>query len=346
MGTAVARSRREPKLDELTGKQKAAIVLMAMGPESATEITQSLTPDELEQISFEIARMDQVSAELTGAVLEEWKAMETAAYTIAEGGVDYARKVLEHTLGPQKASTIIKRIESQLQESAGFQNLRKADPQQVSGMLRNEHPQTVALLLAHLEASQTASVLKELPTALGGEVLFRLARMEKVLPEVLQVLERQYGSESKLTISQGMTSAGGPESVAAVLNLINGPVEKELLDQLARQDAELCEQIKNLMFVFEDILKLDDRALQRILRDVQTKELALALKAASDPLRQKIFSMLSTRAGDALKEEIEFLGPVRMRDVETAQSNVVKVIRALEETGEVVIGGGDDDMVL
>jgi flagellar motor switch protein FliG len=346
VGTALARSRREPKVDELTGKQKAAIVLMAMGPEAATEITQSLSPDELEQISFEIARLDQVSAELTSAVLEEWKEMETAAYTIAEGGVDYARKVLEHTLGAPKAATIIKRIESQLQESAGFQNLRKADPQQVSGMVRNEHPQTVALLLAHLEPGQTAAVLKELPTDLGGEVLFRLARREKVLPEVLQVLERQYGSESKLTISQGMTSAGGPESVAAVLNLINGPVEKELLDQLSRQDAELCEQIKNLMFVFEDILKLDDRGLQRILRDVQTKELALALKAASDPLRQKIFSMLSSRAGDALKEEIEFLGPVRMRDVETAQSNVVKVIRALEETGEVVIGGGDDDMVL
>ena len=330
---------------ELSGAQKAAIVLMAIGQEAAAGITQTLSAEDLEQITYEIARLDNVPAEVTRAVVAEWEQMETAAHSIAQGGVDYARQVLEQAVGPQKASVILKRIEAQLRDNKGFANLRNADPQQLVGLVRTEHPQTIALLIAHLDAAQTAAVLKELPTAQGGEVLFRLARMEKVLPEVLQVLERSYGADSSVKLSQDVTVAGGPESVAAVLNLLVGSVEKELLDAIARQDAELCEEIKNLMFVFEDLLKLDDKSLQRVLKDVQTKELAMALKGSSEGMKSRVLSMLSNRAGEALREEMEFLGPVRVRDVEMAQANVVKVVRALEEQGEIVLGGAADDMV-
>jgi len=347
MGSAVLASPHRPEAptQELSGTQKAAIVLMAMGPEAAAEITQKMSQDELEAIGFEIARLEQVPIDVARAVVEEWEQMGRAAVSIAQGGVEYARVVLEQAVGAQKAAAILKRIESQLRDSIGFQNLRNADPQQVSTLLRNEHPQTVALLLAHLDPAQAAAVLRELPATLGGDVLYRLANIEKVLPEVMQVLERSYGSESKLALSNDMSVAGGPASVAEVLNHITGTLEKELLDTLAQRDQDLCEKIKDLMFVFEDILRLDDRALQRVLREIQAKELALALKAASEALRERVLNSLSSRAADALKEEMEFLGPVRLRDVEAAQGNVVKVVRMLEEAGEIVTDAGDDDMV-
>lgn len=342
-------ARRNPvavaSIDELTGTQKAAIVLMAMGKEAAARITQTLSPADLEQIAFEIARLDSVPPDITRAVVLEWEQMETAAHSIAQGGVEYARQVLEQAVGPQKAASILKRIETQLRDNKGFANLRHADPQQISALVRNEHPQTVALLLAHLDPNQTAAVLKELPTALGGEVLYRLARMEKVLPEVLQVLERSYGSDSSVKLSQDVSVAGGPQSVAAVLNLLVGSLEKELLDTIARQDPDLCEEIKNLMFVFEDIGALDDRSLQRLLREVDVKQLALALKAASEELRARIASCMSQRAMEALKEEMEYMGPVRLRDVELAQTAVVSQVRALEEAGEIIVGSGDDELV-
>jgi flagellar motor switch protein FliG len=332
--------------ESLTGRQKAAIVLMAMGPEAAAEITKSLNAEEMEEISFEIARMDRVPPEIVTATLSEWGQMETAALSIAEGGVDYARRVLEQSLGTQKAAGILKRIETQLKESSGFRNLRQADPAQVTGLLRNEHPQTIALLLAHLEPDQTASILKELPPETGSEVLWRLARLGRVLPEVLMVLERTYGTDSTVTISKDMEVAGGPDAVAGVLNRLTASFEKSLMDGIAEKDPDLCEQIKNLMFVFEDIVRLDERSIQRLLRDVQMKELALALKTASEDLKQKILPLMSSRAADSLREEMEFLGAVRLRDVEVAQTNIVKLVRALEATGEVVISGGDDEMVL
>jgi flagellar motor switch protein FliG len=341
-----SRQKRGMNPEELNGRQKAAIVLMAMGPQVAAEITKNLAQAELEEISFEIARLDRVPSEIVTTVLSEWGQMETAAHSIAEGGVDYARKVLEQALGPQKAAAIVKRIEAQLRENAGFQNLRNADPAQVGGLLRGEHPQTIALLLAHLEPDQTAAILRETPTELGGEVLLRLARLEKVLPEVLLVLERCYGSESKVSISKDMTVAGGPEAVAAVLNRMTGTVEKELLSGIATRDPELCDAIKNLMFVFEDLVRLDDRALQRLLRDVQMKELALSLKAASDTLKERVIPLMSKRAADSLREEMEMLGPVRLRDVEAAQAEIVKLVRALEESGEIVIATSGDDLVV
>ena len=330
----------------LSGRQKAAVLCMALGTEAAAKITQQLSPEEAEAISFEIARMDHVGRETAEVVLQEWLELICAADSLSQGGVDFAREVLEAAYGPQKAAVLLKRIQSQLAESAGLHRLRKADPQQLGNRLRGEHPQTIALILAHLEPGHTAAVLKEIDTAVGSEVVYRMAKMDKVSPELLNLIERSLGSETELAVAQGMSAAGGPAAVAAVMNLINPTLEKELLDQLAANDPELCEEIKNLMFVFEDLITLDDRSMQRLLREVDSKELALALKVASEELKGRILGSMSQRATEALKEEMEYLGPVRVRDVEGAQANIVSQVRALEEAGEIVLSAGTDDLVI
>ncbi|HEX7239885.1 MAG TPA: flagellar motor switch protein FliG [Longimicrobiaceae bacterium] len=336
---------RVDDISRLSGTQRAAIVCMALGTELAANVTAKLTPEEVEAISFEIARLEHVSAHVADAVLQEWLQVIRAAESITEGGVQYAREILEAVFGPTKATLILKRIQDQLADTAGLHRLRNADPQQLGNMLRGEHPQTVALILAHLEPQHTAAVLKEVGIPMGSEVVYRMARMEKVSPEMLQLIERSLGSED-LSISQGMSASGGPAAVAAVLNLVSPTLEKELMEGVTERDRELSEQIKNLMFVFEDIVTLDDRAIQRLLREIDSKELALALKAASDALKAKILGAMSQRAVAALKEEMEFLGPVRMRDVEAAQASVVAQVRSLEEAGEIVITAGTDDLVV
>src|SRR5690606_14427080 len=214
---------------------------------------------------------------------------------------------------------MFKRLQAQLNEAAGLHRLRKVDPQQLGGMLRNEHPQTIALILAHLDPPQTASVLKEIGPDVGKSVIYRMASMEKVSPEMLELIERAVGPETELNLNQGRCVAGGPQTVASVLNLIPPSLEKELLDGLNTEDSELCEQVKNLMFVFEDMIALDTRAMQRVLKEIDSKDLALALKISSDELKAHILGCMSKRAVEALEEEIEFLGPVRLRDVESAQ---------------------------
>lgn len=334
------------EVEQLTGRQKVAILCMALGAETASLITSRLPTDEVEGISFEIARMERVTGEVVEAVLEEWMEMLRAAGSLAEGGVDYARQILERAFGPQRASYMMKRIQGQLADVAGLDRLRSADPQQLGAMLRGEHPQTIALILAHLDPVSTASILKEVVPGSGAEVVYRMAKMEKVAPEMLQMIENALGTEAYISFSEGMSSSGGPEAVAAVLNLLNSSLEKELLDSLNEKDPELCERIKALMFVFEDIVNLDDRSIQRLLREVESKQLALALKVASDELRGRILGAMTQRAVTALKEEMEFIGPARVRDVETAQAAIVRQVRALEEAGEIVISSGADDLLV
>lgn len=340
MSTALVR--REQRM---TGREKAAILYMALGAEQSAKITQRLSQEEVELISLEIAKLNRVEPEQAENVLMEWIEIAVAGEAVATGGVDYAREVLDKAFGPAKAKEILKRIMGQLADTAGLQRLRNADPGQIANMLRGEHPQTIALILAHLQSTQTAGVLKELDPAIGGEVTFRMAKMEKVSPEMLLLIERSFGAETELDFQAGMHRAGGPAAVASVLNLLQGALEKTLLEKITDRDHSLAEQIKNLMFVFEDISSLDDRALQRLLRDVDAKTLALALKGASGELKERIMSQMSQRAVAALKEEMEMLGPVRMRDVETAQSQIVTQVRALEEAGEIVIGAGDEVVV-
>src|SRR5215207_1228970 len=318
---------------------------MALGTESAAKLTQRMSSDEVDAISFEIARMDDVSGPLVQTVLDEWLTRMLAADSLASGGMQVAKDILEKAFGSRKAQQVLERIQSQLTSASGLHRLRNADPQQLGNMVRGEHPQTIALILAHLEPQHTANVLKELDTDVGSEVVYRMARMEKVSPELLQIIERSLGSETDLNVVQGAAS-GGPAAVAAVMNFTPASLEKALLDGVHVKDAALCEQIKNLMFVFEDVGSLDNKALQRLLRDVDSKELALALKVASDELKGKIMGAMSQRAVQALQDEMELMGPSRLRDVEAAQTSIVAIVRRLEEAGEIIIGGGEDDLVL
>jgi flagellar motor switch protein FliG len=349
MGTAVARATTtaaQLAAIRLSGRQKVAVLCMALGSEAAAKVTAQLTQDEAEIVSYEIAQMDRVPVDLMETVLAEWLESALGIASLTTGGVNYAEEVLVKAFGNSKAQAILKRITSQLADHAGLHRLRKADPQQLGNTLRGEHPQTVALVLAHLDISHTAAVLRELDTTLGSEVIYRMARMEKVSPEMLQLIERALGSEADINFSQGMSAAGGPAAVASVLNLVSGTLEKELLERVSDRDAQLCEQIKNLMFVFEDLGTLDDKSLQRLLREIEAKQLALALKAATEPLKAKMLGAMSARAVSALREEMEFLGPVKMRDVEAAQSAIVTQVRKLEELGEIVLTGTSDDVLL
>ena len=349
MSTALAHRQSSMDLSDpstMSGRQKAAILCLALGSDMAAKVTQKLLPDEVDALSFEIARVEQISPDVVDSVLEEWLTRIRVADSLAQGGIDAAREILEKAFGSRKAGQVLERIQGQLQNTIGLHRLRNADPQQLGSMLAGEHPQTIAVILAHLDPQHTAAILKEIDTNIGSEVVFRMARMEKVSPELIMLIERTLSADADLTATQGMSASGGPAAVASVLNYVAASLEKVLLDGVGAIDQGLCDEIKNLMFVFEDLTGLDSRALQRLLRDVDSKELALALKAASTELRDKITGAMSQRAVQALNDEMEMMGPVRMKDVEGAQANIVAMVRRLEEAGEIVLGGGDDDVVL
>jgi flagellar motor switch protein FliG len=332
--------------DRLTGGQKAAILAVALGPEGSASLTESLSSDELEAISLEIAQLDVVPAEVVSAVLDEWQESAGSAEATVYGGFSVARDFLERTVGPDQSRPVMKRMETALQEGAGFKTLRRVDPESLANLLRSEHPQTVVLVLAHLEPGLVAEILMQLDPVFGADVLVRKARMDKVLPDILEVVERFLGGEASLSLSAPLAQAGGPAAVADVLNMAPPQIEKELLEEMANQDLALADKIKDLMFVFEDISRLDDKSTQRLITEVETKDLALALKAASDDLKEQIFGSMSQRAVGALQQEMEFLGPARLRDVEEAQRKIVAEVRRLEESGDVVIGGSDDELLL
>jgi flagellar motor switch protein FliG len=332
--------------DRLTGGQKAAILAVALGPEGSASLTEALSSDELEAISLEIAQLDVVPAEVVSAVLDEWQESAGDAEATVYGGFSVARDFLERTVGPDQSRPVMKRMETALQEGAGFKTLRRVDPESLANLLRSEHPQTVVLVLAHLEPGLVAEILMQLDPVFGADVLVRKARMDKVLPDILEVVERFLGGEASLSLSAPLAQAGGPAAVADVLNMAPPQVEKELLEEMANQDLALADKIKDLMFVFEDISRLDDKSTQRLITEVETKDLALALKAASDDLKEQIFGSMSQRAVGALQQEMEFLGPARLRDVEEAQRKIVAEVRRLEESGDVVIGGSDDELLV
>ncbi len=332
--------------ERLTGRQKIAIVCMVIGAEVAAKLTGALDPEEAEIVALEMAQLDRVPPDTVEFVLGEWMETTIGVDSLSTGGVELAKDVLEKAFGVVKAQQILKRIQGQIADSDRFGRLRRADPQQLSNTLRGEHPQTIALILAHLDPAHVSAIIREFDPALGGEVMYRIAKMEKVSPEMISLVERFIGNEADLSFSQGLSTVGGPAAVAAVLNLVSTSLEKEVLDLVSEKDAQLSEQIKNLMFVFEDLTTLDDKSLQRLLREVDIKQLALALKAASAELKDKIMGTMSQRAVAGLKEAMEFLGPVRMRDVEAAQTDIVSKVRALEETGEIVLSGGSDDVLV
>lgn len=331
---------------ELTSSQKAAILMIALGPEYSAMVFKHLTDEEVEKLTLEIANQRQVDPEVKQAVISEFYQMAMAKTYLSTGGLQYAQDVLEKALGAEKASLIIGRLTTSLQVRP-FDFLHKTDPSQLLNFIQNEHPQTIALIMAYLEPDQAAIILSSLPQERRAEVSKRIAEMDRTSPDVLREVERVLERKLSSLVTQDFTVAGGIKSIVEVLNRVDMSTQKDILDTMEVDDPELAEEIKKLMFVFDDIVMIDDRSMQRVLRDVDTKDLGLALKAAQAEVAEKVFKNMSKRAGDMLKEELEFMGPVKLRDVEDAQQRIVNIIRTLEEKGEVMIarGGGDEMLV-
>jgi flagellar motor switch protein FliG len=331
---------------ELTGRQKAAIFLVTVGSEVSAEIFKHLREDEIESLTFEIARLETIDAEDRDKVLMEFQELMMAQDFITTGGIDYARELLEKALGSQKAVDIINRLTSSLQVRP-FDFIRRTDPTHLLNFIQQEHPQTIALILAYLEPQKASVILSSLPHEIQSDVAKRIATMDRTSPEVLREVERVLEKKLSTLSSEDYTSAGGVESIVDILNLVDRSTEKSIIESLEEEDPELAEEIKKRMFVFEDIVMLDDRAIQKVLREVDTTELAKALKAVDSEVQDKIFRNMSKRAATLLREDMEYMGPIRMKDVEEAQQKIVAIIRKLEEQGEIVVArGGEDELVV
>ncbi len=331
---------------ELTGRQKAAIFLVTIGSEISADIFKHLREDEIESLTFEIARLESVDSEDRDRVLMEFKDLMMAQDFITSGGIDYARELLEKSLGNQKAIDIINRLTSSLQIRP-FDFIRRTDPTHLLNFIQQEHPQTIALILAYLEPEKASVILSSLPHETQSDVAKRIATMDRTSPETLREVERVLEKKLSTLSSEDYTSAGGVESIVEILNRVDRSTEKTIIESLEEEDPELAEEIKKRMFVFEDIVLLDDRAIQKVLREVDQQELGKALKAVDNEVQDKIFKNMSKRAANTLKEDMEFMGPIRLKDVEEAQQKIVSVIRKLEEQGEIVVArSGEDEMVV
>ena len=330
----------------LKGREKAAVLLVSLGPEVASKIYKNLDESTIEMLTMEIAGLRKIQSSQREEVLREAQELLLAKEYMTQGGVDYAKKLLEASLGPERAQEILRRITASLQVRP-FDFIRQTDPQQILAFVQNEHPQTIALIISYMEPKQAAQVMGGLPPNLQAEVAKRIASMERVTPEVLREVERVLERKISTVLSQDFTIAGGLDALVAIINNADRATERNIMEKLEEEDPELAEEVKKRLFVFEDILGLDDRSLQRVLRDVDMKDVALALKGASEALREKFFKNLSKRAVEMLKEDMEYMGPVRVRDVEEAQQKIVNVIRALEEAGEIVIArGGEEELIV
>ncbi len=329
----------------LTNRKKAAILLVALGADTASQIFQHLTPDEIEYLSVEVARMGRVNAHLRESVIEEFHELCVAQEFIAEGGMDAARDMLTSAFGEEKASVIVARVMQALQVMP-FDFLKKADASQITTFIQNEHPQTIALILAYLQPAQSAAILSGLPQDLRAEVARRIATLDKTPPEVIREVEIVLQKKLSSVVTTDFSHAGGVKSLVEVLNFVDRSTEKTILESLSENNPEIAEEVKKNMFVFEDIILLDDRAIQLVLKEVDTKELAVALKGVGENTQARIFKNMSERAAAMMKEEMEFMGPVRLRAVEESQQRIVGIIRKLEEAGEIIVArGGGEEMI-
>jgi len=330
----------------LTGRQKAAILMVTLGPELSANIYKHLREEEIEELTLEIANIRRVEPELKDFVLTEFKEISLAQEYISLGGIEYARELLEKAFGTVKAEEIIRRLTASLQVRP-FDFARKADPAQLFNFIQGEHPQTISLIMAYLQPDQAAIILSALPPEQQVEVAIRLATMDRTNPEALNEVESVLEKRLASYITQDSTTAGGIQAAVEILNRVDRATEKTIMDSLDETDPELAETIRKRMFVFEDIITLDDRSIQRVIREVESKDWALSLKASNDAVQERIYKNMSQRAASMLKEEIDYLGPVRLRDVEEAQQRIVAVIRKLEDAGEIVVGrGGEDEIIV
>lgn len=331
---------------DLKGREKAAILLVSLGPDVAARVYKNLDENTIEMLTMEIAGLRKVSGSQREEVLREAQELLLAKEYMTQGGVDYAKQLLESALGPERAQDILRRITASLQVRP-FDFIRQTDPQQILTFIQNEHPQTISLIVSYMEPKQAAQVMGGLSPNLQVEVAKRIASMERVTPDVLREVERVLERKVSTVLSQDFTIAGGIDSLVAIINNADRATERNIMERLEEEDPELAEEVKKRLFVFEDILGMDDRSLQRVLRDVDMKDVALALKGASEALRDKFFKNMSKRAAEMLKEDMQYMGPVRVRDVEEAQQRIVNVIRALEEAGEIVIArGGEEELIV
>ncbi|MCZ8512373.1 flagellar motor switch protein FliG [Paenibacillus filicis] len=330
----------------LTGRQKAAILLISLGPEVSAQIFKHLRDEEIEQLTLEIANVRKVDNAEKDAILAEFHQICLAQEFISQGGIAYAKEILEKALGSQKAFDIINRLTATLQVRP-FDFARKAEPAQILNFIQNENSQTIALVLSYLQPDQASIILSSLPQEKQADVAKRIALMDSTSPEVISQVERVLEQKLSATVTQDYTNAGGITAVVQILNGVDRGTERTILDSLEIQDPELAEEIKKRMFVFEDIVNIDNRSIQRIIRDIENADLQLALKVASEEVREAIFKNMSKRMAETFREEMEYMGPVRLRDVEEAQTRIVATIRRLEEAGEIIIarGGGDDIIV-
>jgi flagellar motor switch protein FliG len=330
----------------LSGRQKAAILLISLGPEVSAQIFKHLREEEIEQLTLEIANVRKVDSIDKEAILSEFHQICLAQEFISQGGIAYAKDILEKALGNQKALDVINRLTATLQVRP-FDFARKADPAQILNFIQNENSQTIALVLSYLQSEQASIILSSLPQEKQADVAKRIALMDSTSPEVISQVERVLEQKLSSTVTQDYTNAGGISAIVQILNGVDRGTERTILDSLEIQDPELAEEIKKRMFVFEDIVNVDNRSIQRIIRDIENADLQLALKVASEEVREAIFKNMSKRMAETFREEMEFMGPVRLREVEEAQTRIVATIRRLEEAGEIIIarGGGDDIIV-
>lgn len=331
---------------ERTGREKAAMLLISLGPERSAEIFKHLKEEEIEQLTLEIANIRTVTPEEKEKVLEEFYQICLAQEYIAEGGISYAKEILEKALGTQKALDVINKLTVSLQVRP-FEFVRKADPAQLLNFIQKEHPQTIALILAYLKPQQAAVVLTALPQDKQADVARRIAVMDRTSPEIIKEVERILEKNLSSLVTEDFTAAGGVQAIVNILNTVDRGTEKYIMETLEIEDTDLAEEIRKRMFVFEDILSLDNRSIQRFLREVDNNLLAVALKGATEEVQKVIYSNMSKRLAEMIREDIEYMGPVRLKDVEEAQQKIVNIIRKLEDAGEIIIsrGGGDEIIV-
>ena len=331
---------------EMVGVQKAAVLLIALGPEKSSKIFKHLKEEEIEQLTLEIANTNSVSPQTKEEVLNEFYEICLAQQYIAEGGIGYAKELLEKALGSDKAKDVISKLTASLQVRP-FEFIRKTDPAQLLNFIQDEHPQTIALILSYLPASQASSIVSALPPEKQADVARRIAQMDRTSPDVIKQVEKVLERKLSSLVNQDYTIVGGVDSIVEILNSVDRGTEKHIMETLEIEEPELADEIRRKMFVFEDIISLDDRAIQRVLRDVDNNDLALALKGSTEEVQNVIFNNLSKRLAVMIKEDMDFMGPVRMKDVEEAQQKIVNIIRKLEDAGEIVIarGGGDEIIV-
>ena len=326
--------------------QKAAILLIALGPEKSAKIFKHLKDEEIEELTLEIANTRSVTPQIKEEVISEFYQICLAQQYIAEGGIGYAKELLEQSFGEEKASDVISRLTASLQVKP-FEFVRKTDASQLLNFIQDEHPQTIALILSYLNPSQAAQIIGALPPDRQADVAKRIAMMDRTSPDVIKEVERVLESKISSLVNQDYTIIGGVDSVVEILNTVDRGTEKHIMETLEVDEPELADEIRKKMFVFEDILLLDDRAIQRVLRDVDNSDLSMALKGANEQVQAAIFKKMSSRLSAMIKEDMEFMGPVRMKDVEEAQQKIVNIIRKLEDSAEIVIsrGGGDEIIV-